>query len=103
MKRITLTLEDLGLGIFHDRSSQVKLWLMVESNMSEEEKRHKYVDFWTDRLRILRDKRMKKVYEMRQQGHTYRVIGETFNVSVERARQLLLKYKRALERTGEYE
>ena len=97
---IKLTLEDLGLEIFHDRWKRVALWRMEESHrLDPVEITPRY---WPDEMReelmlYERDCRLgkirsKKAYDMRTRGCTYKVIGEALNVSGNRARQIVKKY-----------
>jgi hypothetical protein len=99
MKTINFTLEDLGLEIFHDRWKRVALWRMEEHHKHETW----YLQDWSDEMRkdlmlYERDRRLgkirsKKAYDMRTRGCTYKVIGEALNVSGNRARQIVTKYK----------
>jgi hypothetical protein len=96
---IKLTLEDLGLEMFHDQWARVKLWRMEENYRLEE-----YSKIITNPSipYILKNKRCRKAYGMRQLKYKWREIGEALDVSGERARQMAGKYERALKRTGEY-
>ena len=97
MKTFNFTLEDLGLEMFHDRWKRVKLWRMEEYCRLEG-----YAAIRAPTPDILQNKRYRKAYDMRMKGYTYKVIGEAIGVSLERARQVVKKFERALKRTGEY-
>ncbi len=99
---IKLTLEDLGLEMFHDRWMRVKLWRMEEEHRKRE---------WTSQMLawsyerdrdILKNKRYCKAYDMRRKGCVYRVIGEALGVSATRARQMIFRYERASWKIKEY-
>lgn len=92
---IKLTLEDLGLEMFHDQWKRVKLWRMEEGHRKREWASQ--VCSWSyERDRdILSNKRYCKAYDMRRKGCVYRVIGEALGVSATRARAMILKYERA--------
>lgn len=47
--------------------------------------------------RLAKVARFRKAYEMRQQGILWRIIGEEFGVSHERARQMANCYQRCLK------
>jgi len=44
--------------------------------------------------------RYKRAWDLRQEGKVYRVIGEALGVSLERARQMVKKYERHLNKPG---
>lgn len=94
-----ITLEDLGLEIFHDQWMRVKLWRMEEHYRLEQ---HLVLTEIFNRPYFLKNKRHRKAYGLRVDGCTYKVIGKALNVSTNRARQMVLKYERALKRTGEF-
>ena len=101
---ITLTLEDLGLEMFHDQWKRVSLWSMEESLTLEHLKTYQWETYLykqeerlEHRKNMLSNKRSRKIYEMRRAGCTYRVIGEAFDVTPSRVREIFIRYERALK------
>jgi hypothetical protein len=104
MKTFNFTLEDLGLEIFHDQWKRVNLWSMEESLRLEhletyqwEHYLHNQKESLVRRKEKLRNKRSRKVYDLRQAGCTYKVIGDLIGVTPSRVREIFLCYKRALK------